>query len=70
MRAKGQEMTKTNSNIEQLDEEGLLALADERYDAEDYENAFIYYKQAADRFGGDTLLGSVSQVHCASPFLT
>ena len=49
-------MTKTNSNIEQLDEEGLLALADERYDAEDYENAFIYYKQAADRFGGDTLL--------------
>ena len=48
-------MTKTNINIEQLDEEGLLALADERYDAEDYENAFIYYKQAADRFGGDIL---------------
>ena len=52
----GQEMAKTNNNTEQLDEEGLLALADERYDAEDYENAFIYYKQAADRFGGNTLL--------------
>ena len=51
-----QEMAETNNNIGQLDEDNLLTLAAERYEAEDYEKAFICYKQAADRFGGMALL--------------